>query len=118
MDSLGLAPTKVWASHADKSLLDALFAVATQTGLPASIFNVDGLGSTDSESFARYPIRRITLHSVTLPMMKILHSDDDTFAAIKMDDYYDSYRLIAEYLAYLDGVLTPATSPASTKAAN
>jgi hypothetical protein len=29
-------------------------------------------------------------------------------AAIKMNDYYDSYRLIAEYLAYLDDALKPA----------
>ena len=118
MDSLGLAPTKVWASHADKTLLDALFTIAAQTGLPVSILNVDGLGSTDSESFARYHIPRITLHSVTLQTMKLLHSSDDTLAAIKFDDYYDSYRLIAEYLAYLDGILTPAAPTGSTKSAN
>jgi len=118
MDSLGLAPTEVWASHADKTLLDALFTVAAQTRLPVSILNVDGLGSTDSESFASYHIPRITLHSVTPQTMKLLHSPGDTIAAIKMDDYYDSYRLIAEYLAYLDDVLVPATLPAGTKAAN
>jgi hypothetical protein len=29
-----------------------------------------------------------------------------------MDDYYDSYRLVAEYLAFLDGALTkPTTNP-------
>jgi Peptidase family M28 len=119
MDSLGLAPTKVWASHADKTLLDALFAVAAQTGLPVSILNVDGLGSTDSESFARYHIPRITLHSVTLHTMKLLHSSDDKLSAINFSDYYDSYRLIAEYLAYLDSTLAPVT-PSSTlaKAAN
>jgi hypothetical protein len=118
MDSLGLAPTKVWASHADKTLLDALFAVSARTNLPVSILNVDGMGSTDSESFGHYHIPRITLHSVTLESMKLLHSPNDTLAAIEFDDYYDSYRLIAEYLAYLDGVLTPATSGVSTKAAN
>src|SRR6266853_1736265 len=30
-------------------------------------------------------------------------------AAIKMDDYYDSYKLIAEYLAYLDDSLRPVS---------
>jgi hypothetical protein len=114
MDSLGLAPTKVWASHADKNLLEALFAVSGHTGLPVSILNVDGLGSTDSESFARYHIPRITLHSVTLQTMKLLHSSDDTLTAVRLDDYYDSYRLIAEYLAYLDGM----PPPAGTKSAN
>lgn len=118
MDSLGLAPTKVWASHADKTLLDTLFAVAAQTGLPVSILNVDGMGSTDSESFARYHIPRITLHSVTVQSMKLLHSADDTLAAINFNDYYDSYRLIAEYLAYLDGMLTSAGATTSSKATN
>ena len=106
MDSLGLAPTKVWASHADKALLDALATVSASSKLPASTMNVDNLGTTDSESFASYRIPRITLHSVTPEKMHILHSTEDTLLAIHMDDYYDSYRLIAAYLAYLDGVLT------------
>jgi hypothetical protein len=118
MDSLGLAPTEVWASHADKTLLDALFSVADKTGLRVSVLNVDGLGSTDSESFARYHIPRITLHSVTPQSMKLLHSSDDTLAAIKFDDYYDSYRLIAEYLVFLDGALTPAGSTTSANSTN
>jgi hypothetical protein len=33
-----------------------------------------------------------------------------------MNDYYDSYRLIAEYLAYLDGALKPA-APSPERAA-
>src|ERR1022692_3537823 len=105
MDSLGLSPTKVWASHADKILLDAFAAVAMASKLPMSTMNVDNLGTTDSESFARYQIPRITLHSVTQDTMPLLHSPNDTLAAIKMDDFYDSYHLIAEYLAYLDGAL-------------
>jgi len=32
--------------------------------------------------------------------------------AVKLDDYYDSYKLLAAYLAYLDGKLdSPAESP-------
>jgi hypothetical protein len=110
MDSLGLTSTKVWASHADKTLLNALLAVAAANKLPVSIANVDNLGTTDSESFAALHIPRITLHSVTPETIHILHSDEDTLAAINLDDYYDSYRLIAEYLAYLDGVLKPASA--------
>ena len=53
------------------------------------------MGATaDSESFARYRIPRITLHSVTKQNWSILHSRRDKLAAIKMNDYYDSYRLI------------------------
>ena len=112
LDSLGLGPTEVWASHADKALLDALAAVSAESKLPASVMNVDNLGTADSESFARFHIPRVTLHSLTPDTWAILHSPGDKLTAIRMDDYYDSYRLIAEYLAYLDEALRkPTTNP-------
>jgi hypothetical protein len=101
-DSLGLGPTEVWASHADKVMMDALDAVAVTSGLPVSVMDVGDESSADSEAFAEYQIRRITLHSVTPRTMAILHSEKDRMAAIRMKDYLDSYRLAAEYLVYLD----------------
>ena len=109
-DSLGLGPTEVWASHADKVLLDALASVAAASKLPVTTMNVDNLATADSESFARYQIPRVTLHSVTEKTWPILHSPSDKMAAIKINDYYDSYKLIAEYLAYLDDALKPAAA--------
>jgi Zn-dependent M28 family amino/carboxypeptidase len=117
-DSLGLGPTEVWASHADKVLLDALASVAAASKLPVTTMNVDNLGTADSESFARYRIPRITLHSVTEKSWPILHSPSDKLAAIKMNDYYDSYKLIAAYLAYLDDALKPAAATKAEKAAH
>lgn len=111
MDSLGLGPTEVWATHADKTLLDSLAAVAAASRLPVAVMNVDNLGSADSESFARYHIPRITLHSVTQQTWPILHSPKDKLNAIKINDYYDSYRLIAAYLAYLDEELGVRVDP-------
>lgn len=108
MDSLGLTDTKVWASHADKELLDTLTSVASASKLPVEPGNVDNIGTTDSESFATYHIPRITLHSVISENMQVLHSRDDNLAAVNVDDYYKSYRLIAEYLACLDRVLKRA----------
>jgi hypothetical protein len=110
-DSLGLGPTEVWASHADKVLLHALGSVAASSDLPVTIMEVPHGASADSESFARYHIPRITLHSVTQPTWSILHSSRDKLEAIKMNDYYDSYKLIAEYLAYLDDTLKPPPAP-------
>jgi aminopeptidase-like protein len=106
MDSLGLTSTKVWASHADQVMLDALASVVLSSKHPVGTSNVDNIGSTDSETFARYHIPRVTLHSVTPENVQVLHSENDKLGAIKMDDYYESYRLLAEYLAYLDDVLT------------
>jgi Peptidase family M28 len=118
-DSLGLGPTKVWISHADKALMDPLKTAAAASHLPLGAVNVESVGaSTDSESFARYHVPRITLHSITTQTYSILHSSSDKFAAIKMNDYYDSYKLMAEYLAYLDLMLRteiPAVKPQSTQ---
>lgn len=115
-DSLGLGPTEVWASHADKALLDALRRVAYASKLQVTAMNVPEGATADSESFARYQIPRITLHSVTQKTWPILHSPFDKMAAIKMNDYYDSYKLIAEYLAYLDDSLKPAAARAEKAA--
>jgi len=118
-DSLGLGPTEVWASHADKVLLDALASVKAGSKLPVTAMNVPEGASADSESFARYRIPRITLHSVTQKSWPILHSPSDKLAAVKMNDYYDSYKLIAAYLAYLDSALKPAADvPKAEKAAH
>jgi hypothetical protein len=109
-DSLGLGPTEVWASHADKVLLDALDAVALTSRLPVSVMDVSDESSADSEAFAEYQIRRITLHSVTQRTLAILHSEEDRMAAIRIKDYLDSYRLAARYLVYLDDTLKAGNS--------
>ena len=105
MDSLGLTPTKVWVSHSDATLLSDLEHVAQQFKLPLEGVNVEEVGTADSESFARKKIPRITIHSVTQDTLPVLHSDRDNMDAIKPKDYYDSYKLIAAYLVYLDANL-------------
>jgi hypothetical protein len=106
MDTLGLGPTETWLSHADPYLAAVLGAVAKSLSLPLGVVNVDGLGSSDSEEFARRKIPRITIHSVTQQTWPILHSPQDNLKAVHLDDYYDSYRLIEGYLVYLDGALS------------
>jgi len=111
MDTLGLGPTKVWSSHADKELLRSLAVVAQALKLPIAGVNVDRVGSTDSESFAHNKIPSITIHSLTQETLPILHNPRDRLSAIKMDDYYSSYVLIAGYLAYLDEALGRQAQP-------
>ena len=102
LDSLGLSSTKVWLSRADKGLAQALNNVAHSMKLPLAAVNVDQVGSSDSESFAKRDIPSLTIHSVTQETFPILHTSRDTVAAIHMDDYYATYRLVAAYLSYLD----------------
>jgi acetylornithine deacetylase/succinyl-diaminopimelate desuccinylase-like protein len=102
MDTLGLGPTKVWASHADPELVERAAIVALSMKLPLSAVNVERIGSTDSESFRDKKVPSITFHSLTQSTLHILHSRQDQLSEIKQDDYFDSYRLLAGYLSYLD----------------
>jgi hypothetical protein len=111
VECLGVGPTKVWATHSDKTLLTALASLAGAMNLPVGVMNVDRVGTTDSESFAQFKIPRITIHSLTQETWPILHSRKDNLSAIKMDDYYASYHLLAGYLAYLDTDLGRPEAP-------
>jgi hypothetical protein len=118
LDTLGLGPTEVWASHADSALLGAFAGVAKALQIPVSAMNADNVGTTDSESFARYHIPRMTIHTLTNDTLQVLHSSKDRLDKIRMGDYYDTYQLTAGYLVYLDRYLgreksapTPPTSP-------
>ena len=73
--------------------------------LPASIVNVHNVGRSDADSFQDARIPAIVLHSVTTETWPILHSNRDQLSAVHIDDYYDTFRLIAAYLAYLDQIL-------------
>jgi hypothetical protein len=114
MDTLGLGPTEVWASHSDPNLLNVFAAVAKALQIPVHAMNADNVGSTDSESFARFHIPRITIHSLTGETLPVLHSSRDRLDKIQMGEYYDTYRLTAGYLVYLDGYLDrDQTQPAA-----
>jgi len=118
MDTLGLGPTAVWVSHSDRQLTAALGGIAHSLKLPISGVNVERVGSTDSEQFARRNIPRITIHSLTQNTLQILHSPRDNLSALRLDDYYDSYHLMAAYLAYLDTLLDKPSAPETQQAPN
>jgi putative aminopeptidase FrvX len=104
MDTLGLAPTEVWASHSDKRLSGLLASVAKQLNVPFSGVDVEQVGTTDSEQFSKRKIASITIHSLTQESWdaRILHTAKDKLSAIRLDDYYQTYGLVAAYLALLD----------------
>jgi hypothetical protein len=102
MDTLGLSDAKVWASHADPELVKLLRIAAASMKLPLGVVNVDGVGTTDSESFREKHIPAITIHSLTQDTLGVIHSSRDRIEAVQMEDYYRTYRLILGYLALLD----------------
>jgi Zn-dependent M28 family amino/carboxypeptidase len=104
MDTLGLGPSEVWGSHSDLQLAGALAYIADRMKVPLGRVDVEQVGSTDAETFAARDIPRITIHSLTQKTWDahILHSSKDKISAIRFDDYYQTYRLLAAYIAYLD----------------
>lgn len=102
IDTLGLDTTRAWHRQADPRLRTALERVANSMKLPLEYVNVDNVGTTDSAPFHEKKIPTIAIHSVTADNMNVLHSRRDRYEAIKIDAYYDSYRLIAAFLAYID----------------
>ncbi len=108
LDSLGAGTTNMEMDRGDKRLVGALSTVAAAFKLPLSVVNVHLVGRSDSDSFQDKKVPTILIHSITNETLPILHSPRDQMAAIHIPEYYDSYRLIAAYLAYLDEVLDPA----------
>jgi len=111
LDSLGTSSTKIEMDRGDKRLALALYDVSQTFKLPLTIVNVHKVGRSDSDSFQDRKIPSLNIHSVTNETFPILHSKLDRASAIRMGDYYDSYRLVAAYLAYLDQILDPAAKP-------
>jgi hypothetical protein len=102
LECLGLGPPNVWASRSDPALVSRLLEVAAAVQLPIHGVNVDGVGDDDTRSFLPAKVPVISIHSVTRQTLEILHSKRDRLSAVRPDDYYSAYRLVAFYLAYLD----------------
>jgi hypothetical protein len=111
MDSLGTNPTKVELDRGDKGLAKALAMAASSLHLPLSVVNVHRVGRSDSDSFQDRHVPTIMIHSLTNETWPILHSRRDQMTAIHPAEYYDTYRLLAAYLAYLDATLDAPNDP-------
>jgi hypothetical protein len=111
IDSVGLSSTKVWVSRADKNLVSLLAQLANAMKLPVDGINMDEVGNSDSNDFLLAKIPVIDFHSIDHGMLSILHSPQDTLTAVRLDDYYTTYRLLTAYLAFLDMRLNPSGTP-------
>lgn len=105
LESLGMGETNVWIHRATPMLVSKLMEVANAVHADVRGVDADAFGDDDSHPFldARLPV--ITLHSVTQETLPVLHSARDSISAIRMEDYYATYKLVAYYLAYLDSQL-------------
>ncbi len=92
-------------TRADPGLARGLATVAQALKLPLGVMNVHLVGRSDSDSFQDRNVPAIVVHSLTQATFPILHSSADRIEAVNFRDYYDSFVLVAGYLAYLDGTL-------------
>jgi hypothetical protein len=63
---------------------------------------VERIGDDDSHPFLDAKMPVIAIHSITQDTFPILHTPADKQKAIHAEEYYDAYRLSANYLALLD----------------
>jgi Zn-dependent M28 family amino/carboxypeptidase len=103
LDSLGLAAARVLAGHSNKLLTDAFISIGKQMGVPVMVERIEHVG-TDGDVFCNRKIPCITIHSLTQEFWNahILHTPKDRISAVRFDDYYQTYCLLAAYLASLD----------------
>jgi hypothetical protein len=97
VDALGFSPTKIWSAHSDKDLVHDLIIMVYALKLPASQIDISALGHRDSDPFAARHIPQITIHSLT--QQNVLTGATTPF---RPNNYYDTYRLLCGYLAFLD----------------
>jgi hypothetical protein len=102
IDALGLSPTKISAAHSDKDLVHFLMVMVYALKTSASQIDIAAVGITDSGPFAARHIPQITIHSLT--QQNVLNGVATPF---RPGNYYDTYRLLCGYLAYLDHILKP-----------
>jgi Zn-dependent M28 family amino/carboxypeptidase len=103
LECLGLDSPKVWASRADRTLLQAYAGVLSALQIPVGVVNVGAGLDDDTHSFYDAKIPTLSIHSVTQKTLPLLHSSKDKLSAIHADDYYTAYQTVATLLAYLDG---------------
>ncbi len=102
LDTLGLGPTEVWVKQSDPLQVSLLAGVAREVKVSVRGMNVDGFGESDEESFIRRKVCVLMVHSLTPGTAYVLHNSADNARAIRFGDLYDTYQLLAAYLAVVD----------------
>lgn len=102
IDAMGLQPTHYWPRGSTPELVSAAQLVADSMKLELGRWNLNGLGTTDSESFRKVGIPVISFHSLTREKWSMINSKRDVWEALSWKEYWDSSRLIATLLLHLD----------------
>jgi Zn-dependent M28 family amino/carboxypeptidase len=104
LECLGVSYTKVWAHMANPELLDDLVKLTESMHVRLQKVNVESIGNDDTQAFRDKDIPVITIHSITQQNAHILHTAQDNLEAIDLGDFFETYRVVAAYLSYIDDV--------------
>lgn len=109
LTSVGAGAARVWVNRSDPKLVSDLARVAAAMKIPVTGVNAEEMDRDDAAAFRDAKIPTLTLHSLNQDTFPILGTARDTLEAIRMDDYYETYRLVSAYLMLLDAVIAPPT---------
>jgi len=107
LTSVGTSAARVWMNRSDPKLVSDLARVAAAMKIPLTGVNSEEMDRDDAAAFRDAKIPTLTLHSLTPETFPILGTARDTVEAIRMDNYYETYRLVSAYLMLLDAVIAP-----------
>jgi hypothetical protein len=114
IDSIGLpGPIRVWSGRSDDFLLMCAALVADRVKVPIGAAPLDRRYDSDAGAFIAWKIPAIDFHSLTQDTLPLLHSKKDIPAAVDPKSYYDDYRFLVAYLAYLDETVDTAAPGSS-----
>ncbi len=106
LKGLGLGTTSVWTARADPNLHLDLYSVSRSLNMPLRQIDFRGYVQADIHSFRRSHIPSILIHSFDPKSGLLLEQPQrDRPEAIQGAAYFETYRLVAVYLAYLDRTL-------------
>lgn len=109
LDYLGLGATAAWGSRSDPNLFADLVSAAAALDIDLLSKDLSGAPTIHdhSRAFRWYDIPTVYVHSLTLETERVVgvkRFDTDP-KTIDLDAYFDSYRVLATYLGYLDKTL-------------
>jgi len=106
IDSIGLpGPIRAWAGRSDDFLMTSAAIVADRVKVRIGASTLDKRYDSDAGAFIAWKIPVIDFSSLTQDTLPLLHSKKDVRKAIDAKSYYDDYRFLAAYLAYLDATV-------------
>jgi len=101
LEVLGVDDPFIWSNGSTDSLEVVAHRVAREHKLPLRDHVIVGVGA-DSMSFGKVGIPNITFDGLPLDKIRLIHSDQDTYANINPEAYLNAYRFTSRFLVTLD----------------